>query len=1207
MNEIEDILQVINLDKATFEQRKAFISLKDSDVSLLLALHEPMKRYEAELIDGFYNHLMAFSIVSDILSSETVRESLRNKQARYFLELTSGKYDLAYAKNRLLVGLAHQKIGLTAEWYIGAYGVYLAMAASCIRRIYCGDNAIAVASISALNKIALVDITLALDAYGYASQKNLFETKSNLSTQYDFQLDLHAAINRIQQSFISDMPFDDALEILLNELLNLTGSKFGLIGDVLHPSDGSPYLKVRVLTNIAWNKQTKSLYEERKKSGLEFHRQDNLLGELLRTGKPVVSNAPAQDHRAGGVPDGHPKLAAYLGLPYFHEGKLIGMIGLANRKQGYDKTLITHLKPLLDALEALYEARKLKKQLYISQQENARLAKVVKETTNSVIITDAKFDIQWCNDAFEKTSGFTLETVIGNSPLTYWSSSKTPSSTFANLTYAVDNCTDVDFEAVHQHKSHNDFWIKATCSPTFSDKGEHSGFIIIASDITESKAQRDALTNFKSVVDQTLDSVIFIDAAQFTILYTNEGALGYFAYSEALFKQLKPHQLFQFMSASDFSKMVIPLLEGTSSHLRFTSSVVNATNKSKPVDVHMQLVTTAFGQRIIIAILRDRSTQAHLEQIRANNQSHVDRLLQQSSDAIGIIYDNQFIECNDAAVRQFELLDLSADAEFLVNKTQLLSHISAKFSAEIREHSGRALVAGFQRFELIHYLSSCSSIPFEVTMTPVLYEDKTCVQTVWRDLSEIKAQEKRIMQLAYFDDLTGLANKHLFEERVTHLISLSKRYRYSIATMFLQVCNINDINETLGYGTGDLLIKAISHRLNGAIRSADTISRYITPESELDEFDSELVDREFDSLARLHCDNFALSAVVTEQSGVTRLLDRLTTLLATPFYIDNAEVSVTVKMGVAIFPNDADSYNKLLRGANIALEQAIESNEPYCYFNAELGEKIQKNALIMRRLEDTLNHDASGLSLRFQPQIDLGTNTLSGVEVLLRWCDAELGRVSPADFIPLAEERGLIDKITVWVVDAACKQLNAWEARGINLYATTSAKFAINLSARNLYSSDFLNDLIDIIHQHGLSAADFEFELTETGLMQEPEKALSLLNFLCNSGFQLAIDDFGMGHSSLSYLKDVSADVLKIDMHFVKTLLTDKANLAIVKTIISTAKIFGLKTLAEGVETAELAEALKELDCDYAQGYFYDAPLDDETFFTKWLTTHTIK
>jgi len=1201
VDNVNDILHVIGLDAVNFEQRKAFISLTDSDVDLLTALHGPMKAYEDELIDGFYNHLMAFPTVSDILSSDALRTSLRNKQARYFRQLTSGKYDIDYAKNRLLVGLAHQKIGLTAEWYIGAYGVYLAMAASCIQCIYHGDNTLAAASISALNKIALVDITLALDAYGYASQKTLLDTKNTLATHYDFQIDLHAAINRVQQSFISDMSFDDALEVLLEELLNLTGSQFGLIGDVLHSTDSTPYLKVRVLTNIAWNKEVKALYEERKKSGLEFHRQDNLLGEVLRTRKPVVSNAPTSDPRAGGTPEGHPKLAAYLGLPYFHEGEVVGMIGLANREQGYDEVLISHLQPLLDALEALYEARKLKRQLYISEQENARLARVVKETTNCVLITDAQFNIQWCNDAFEKTSGFSIETVKGNSPLTYWSTAKTPSNTFANLLHAVDTCTDIDFEAVHHHKCHDEFWIKATCSPTFNEENEHTGFIIIASDITEAKAQRDALTNFKSVVDQTLDSVIFIDAAQFDIIYANEGALGHFAYSEALFKQLKPNQLFSNMSESDFSTMVTPLLEGSSSHIRFTASVVNAGDKLIPVEAHLQLVITAFGQRIIIAILRDRTTQAKLEQIRADNQSHITRLLQHSSDAIGIIHDNKLIDCNDAAVRLFELLDLSAEPEVLINKAQLLSYVSFKFDAVITKHATRALVAGFQRFELVHELSSCSSVPFEITMTPVLYNDKTCVQTVWRDLSEIKAQEKRIMQLAYFDDLTGLANKHLFEERVTHLLSLSQRYRYSIATMFLQVCNMNDINETLGYGTGDRVIKAVSERLNGAIRSADAISRYVTPEHELDEFDDVLVDREFDSLARLQCDNFALSAVIAEQSGVSCLLDRLTTLLASPFHIDDAEVYVTVKIGVALFPNDASSYSELLRGANIALDQAIESNKPYCYFNASLGSKIQRNALMMRRLEETLNNNSSGLSLRFQPQINLKTNTLSGVEILLRWHDAELGHVSPTDFIPLAEERGLIDKITQWVVDYTCKQINAWQAQGMSLYARTGVKFAINLSARNLHSNDFLNTLIDTIHQHQLSSSEFEFELTETGLMQEPEQALSLLAFLRDSGFKLAIDDFGMGHSSLRYLKDVSADVLKIDMYFVKNMLNDNANLAIVKTIISTAKIFGLKTLAEGVETAELAKTLKELGCDYAQGYLYDAPLDAENFFTQWL------
>jgi EAL domain-containing protein (putative c-di-GMP-specific phosphodiesterase class I) len=228
---------------------------------------------------------------------------------------------------------------------------------------------------------------------------------------------------------------------------------------------------------------------------------------------------------------------------------------------------------------------------------------------------------------------------------------------------------------------------------------------------------------------------------------------------------------------------------------------------------------------------------------------------------------------------------------------------------------------------------------------------------------------------------------------------------------------------------------------------------------------------------------------------------------------------------------------------------------------------------------------------------------LSGAEVLIRWQDPELGWVSPAVFIPLAEERGLIDRVTTWVVDSTCQQLNAWKSKGLKLAQEQGIKLAVNLSARSLYDAGFLEGLINQIQQQGLSSQDFEFELTETGLMRDPDQAIDLLKFLRLSGFKLAIDDFGIGQSSLSYLKNIDADILKIDMFFVRSMLSDKANYAIVKTIISTAKIFGMKTLAEGVEDEAIATELRSLGCDYAQGYFYDAPLLASGFYEKWLRT----
>lgn len=1197
----DELLEAIALNAASFEQRKAFIGLTAEDVELLAAVHLPLQEFELELVDGFYEHLLSFARVQQILHSEQLQTSLRKTQSKYFRQLTAGVYDLEYAKNRVLVGLAHERIGLTAEWYIGAYGAFLSLCNKFIALINAQSPQLTEPIISALNKVALLDITLALDAYSHASQQHLIATKNDLAAQYSFQLSLRAAIDRVQKSFISARSYDESLEKLLEELIKLTQSKFGLIGDVISEPDRSPFLKIRVLTDIAWDAETTRLYQDNKQTGLEFHRPDNLLGEVIRSRKAVIANNPANDPRAGGTPSGHPVLHSYLGIPFFQRDNVIGMIGLANRPGGYDEALIEALQPLIDTLETLNEARLLKAQLAVSEAENSRLAMLVKETVNAVLVTDPDFSIQWCNPAFEDMSGYQLRALMGQNPLKLLTGAKTSADVLTKIAGSIATKTAIEFELLNYRSSGEEYWVHATCNPTFTASGVHNGFVIIELDITKSRQQQDALANFKSVVDQTLDAVLFFDADSLDILYANTGAQRQLQRTEAELKALHPYDFKPEYDEVAFKRLIAPLVNGSIEAVLLKTVHETPDGAQSPVEVSMQLVTTAFNQRIVINILRDISVQTRLEELRESNQTRVLSLLQRSADAMGIIEDGKFVDCNAAALELFGF----DRKDQLIGKTPVdISHRMQPQGASAglaQDYLTRTLTDGYQRFEWLHQTKRGSDTPIEVTLTPVVFHDRTCIQAVWRDLTDLKAQEHKIKQLAYFDDLTGLANRNLFSERVNHLLSLARRFHYSIAVVFIQIANMNDINETLGYSAGDLVVKAVAKRLSATVRSADAIARYVFEAAEAEGLDETHIDREFDSLARLNCDNFALAAVVTGQDAVAAMVARLNQVMGLPFEISGSDVAVTVRTGISLFPDDAQNYEELTRGANIALNQAIDLAVPTCYFNLSLGEQIQRNALMMKHLEVALHKTPEHLSLRYQPQINLHTGQLSGAEVLIRWHDPELGWISPAVFIPLAEERGLIDKVTTWVVESTCQQLNDWKAHGVDLSVGQDIKLAVNLSARSLYDATFLESLIAQINSQGLSSDDFEFELTETGLMRDPEQALNLLKFLRLSGFKLAIDDFGIGQSSLSYLKNIDADILKIDMFFVRSMLTDKANYAIVKTIISTAKIFGMKTLAEGVEDEAIAVELKALGCDYAQGYFYDAPLPPTHFYEKWL------
>jgi PAS domain S-box-containing protein len=961
MHAMEAIFRHLALDEISFYERKKLIRLRTEDIELLRALHIPLQLYETELINAFYDHLMSFDFAQDLLADPEIRARLQSTQKTYFRKLTAGVYDLDYAKDRIRVGIAHERVGLTTQWYIGSYAVYLELTSHYIAKILSQTPTLIEPSINALYKVALLDITLAFDAYMYASHESIQAARQEVSDKYDDQLKLQQTIDRIQKAFILNASYDSALELLLNELIEFTNSAFGLIGDVLHDENDAPYLKLRALTNIAWNDETRVLYESNQENGLEFHNHHNLLGSVMTTGKPVIANSPNTDNRSGGVPEGHPTLNSYLGLPFYHNGNIVGMIGLANAEGGYNEHTVERLAPILETLESLYEARKLRDQLTVTLLEN--------------------------------------------------------------------------------------------------------------------------------------------------------------------------------------------------------------------------------------------------DELRQQNETQIAILLQKSADAIGIINKDMVItECNDAAVKLYgassrqDLIGLSPLKISAENQPDGSSKKLAK------HYISKALTEGYQRFEWLQNTTHGENTPTEVTLTPVIFHGEACIQVVWRDLTEIKAKENRIKQLAYFDELTGLANKNLFTDRVKHLLELSKRFNYTIAVVYLDLVNHEDVKETLGYIAGDALLHAVGRRIASTIRSADTLARYVfNDDPKHCDIDPRAIDREFDSLARINGEVFALAAVVKSADAAAMMVSRLQDTLKAPFAIADSKVMVNTRTGIALYPQDAETFETLTRGAAIALDIAKEKLQPSYFFNVRLGEEIQRRSLIAKRIEYSLKFDPDSFSIRIQPQVNAQTHQLTGAEILLRWEDSSLGSIPPGVFIPIAEERGLINEITKLVIKFTCHALESWKKLGYAKLSNLGVRMAINISAKSIDNLVFIDEFIADIKECGLTPEDFELELTETGIMRDPDTAIEIIKKLKQENFVLAIDDFGMGHSSLSYLRNIEADILKIDMFYIRNMLNDSKNMAIVKTIISTAQIFGMKTLAEGVEDIETANALKVLGCDYAQGYFYSYPLTISEFEEKWI------
>ncbi|MFZ5509577.1 MAG: EAL domain-containing protein [Pseudomonadota bacterium] len=439
-----------------------------------------------------------------------------------------------------------------------------------------------------------------------------------------------------------------------------------------------------------------------------------------------------------------------------------------------------------------------------------------------------------------------------------------------------------------------------------------------------------------------------------------------------------------------------------------------------------------------------------------------------------------------------------------------------------------------------------------------------------QDITERKAAEARIEQLAFYDPLTGLPNRALFLDRLKQALDSARRHRSRVALLFVDLDRFKEINDTAGHDVGDFVLAAVARRLRNILRQEET-------------------------LARLSGDEFVAIAPGADQSAAVHIAERIQTALSEPLVLTGHVFSLGASIGIAFYPEDADTPEDLLKHTDIAMYRAKASGGGYHFYHASMSAELERRLEVARRLEAALTGER--LQLYYQPQVHLSTGRLMGAEALARWHDSEWGWVSPAEFIPIAEERGLIGTLGEWALTTACRQARRWT----EISGGPFGRVAVNVAARQLEDDGFVDRVLAIVRDSGVTPAVIELELTESSMMADPERAVEVTQALSAAGFALSIDDFGTGYSSLSYLKRFAADKLKIDMSFVRDMLTERNDHAIVNTIIAMSRSLGLETLAEGVETAAQATALQALGCHLAQGYYFGRPAAPEDFARRWL------
>jgi diguanylate cyclase (GGDEF)-like protein/PAS domain S-box-containing protein len=450
------------------------------------------------------------------------------------------------------------------------------------------------------------------------------------------------------------------------------------------------------------------------------------------------------------------------------------------------------------------------------------------------------------------------------------------------------------------------------------------------------------------------------------------------------------------------------------------------------------------------------------------------------------------------------------------------------------------------------------SFPEEVAVTP-LGDGRAAL--VIRDLTAVKQLEERMNALVYRDPLTGLPNRRLFEDRLSIALAQAHRYRHRLAVIFVDLDRFKPVNDTLGHVVGDALLRAVAERLTSCVREGDTV-------------------------ARLAGDEFTLLLPgIHYAEDVATISRKLLDALRQPFALDGHDVRVTASGGIALYPEDGENEQMLVRSADTAMYRAKErGRDNFQLFSPAMAEK----ALERRTLEDGLRQalERREMTLHYQPCLDLATGQVRGVEALLRWERPELGLVMPKDFIALADFTGVILSVGPWVLETACHQAREWQRRG-----SRHLRMMVNLSAYELQQPDLVTHVENALAASRLDPDSLHLEIPEGYAMQNVERAVEVLRALRDLGVHLAIDGFGAGFSSLAHLRRLPVDALKIDLSFVRGATTDPDDASVVTAVIAVAHSLDLRVVAQGVESEAQVVLLRSLGCDDVQGFLWSPPL----------------
>ncbi|TQR38535.1 bifunctional diguanylate cyclase/phosphodiesterase [Brevibacillus brevis] len=454
----------------------------------------------------------------------------------------------------------------------------------------------------------------------------------------------------------------------------------------------------------------------------------------------------------------------------------------------------------------------------------------------------------------------------------------------------------------------------------------------------------------------------------------------------------------------------------------------------------------------------------------------------------------------------------------------------------------------------------------ESKINPIMDEEGnvTRLLLITRDVTDRKQSEETIHHLAYHDALTDLPNRRMYVQQLSKEMMQAKRFQSSLAVLFLDLDRFKDVNDSFGHDVGDMLLIEASKRLQACLKPGDVV-------------------------ARLGGDEFTIMQnQLLDRNEATALAEQIMYQLQRPFELDGHVFNVSCSIGIALYPQDGDNPEDLLKRADTALYTVkSRGKNGYDFFDPSMEAKSLERILMENEMRKAIEQEQ--FQIYYQPKIDIATSAMTGMEALVRWVHPELGIIPPNRFIPIAEETGMILALGEWILKQACKQNKNWHDQGYTL------KVSVNLSARQIYQKDLVEMIKDILQETKLSPHWLELEITES-IFVKMEEATAVLQQIRDIGIQISIDDFGTGYSSFSYIKSLPVDTIKIDASFIRDIHHNQESQAIVKAIVTIAQSLNMNVIAEGIELHDQVAALKENGCDHGQGYLFSKPLPTDDF-----------